>query len=59
MLGFTFSMDEISKHFKGHHADKRRMMYKTEGGWLHKNAFFGNDTHIKYLCGIILYQKHI
>ena len=60
MLGFTFYMNEMIVNFKGHHAEKIRMTYKSEGYGLHTDAiFFKKDTHTKYLCEIILCQKHI
>ena len=59
MLGVTFSMDEITMHFKGHHVDKIMMAYKAEGDGLYTDTIFINDTHIKYLCEMILCQKHI
>ena len=46
-------------HFKGHHAEKIRMMYKSEGDELQIDEIFRKDTHIKYLYEMILCQKHI
>ena len=57
MLGVTFSVDEITMIFKGHHVEKINMTYKTEGDGLKTDDIFRKDTHIKYLYGIILCQK--
>ena len=40
MLGFTFYMNEMTVNFKGHHAEKIRMTYKSEGYGLHTDAIF-------------------
>ena len=40
MHGFTFSMNEINMHFKGHHADKIMMTYKAEGDGLQTDTIF-------------------
>ena len=34
MLGVTISIDKMTMRFKGHHVDKKMMMYKSEGGVL-------------------------
>ena len=38
MLGVAFSIDEMTRHFKGHHTDKRRITYKEKGDGLQTYA---------------------
>ena len=59
MLGVAFSIDEMNMCFKGHHVDKKTMMYKSKGYGLQTYGIFRKDTHIKYSCAMIIRQKHI
>ena len=59
IIGVTFYMHETTMSFNGNHEEKIRITYKAEDEGLHTYAIFRKDTHIKYLCEIILCQKNI
>ena len=58
MLVANFSIDEITMLFKSHHTKKWLRKKKNMMDYRHM-IFVRKDTHIKYLCALILYQEHI
>ena len=58
-LGIAFSADEITMHFKGHHAGGKWWCKNQKVVYYRHMIFVRKDTHIKYLCSIILCQNNI
>ena len=59
MLGVTFYIDEMTMHFKGHHAEKIGMMYKAEGDGLQIDDIFQKGyTYQIFICDDPV-SKHI
>ena len=51
ILGAIFYMNEITMRFKGHHADKIRMAYKSEGDGLQTDDIFQKGyTYQIFIC---------
>ena len=51
MLGVTFSTDEMTVCFKGHHANRIKMTYKTDGDGLHTYDLFNKGyTYQIFMC---------
>ena len=59
ILGVAFSIDEVNISFIGHHAYKKGWCKNQKVMYYIHMIFFRKDTHIKYLCGMILCEKNI
>ena len=56
ILGVAFSIYETTMRFKFHHAEKKGWRTKQKVTDYRHMLFFRKDTHIKYLCTMILRQ---
>ena len=59
MLGFAFSIYEMTMRFKVHHADKKGWCKNQKVMYYRHMLFVREDIHIKYLCAMIFRQKQI
>ena len=53
-LGCSVAVEKMIMRFKGHHCDKLRITYKSEGDSLQANALCDDCCFIKCICGLTL-----
>ena len=59
ILGVAFFIDEMSMRFKAPREDKKRMTHKEKVVDNRHTTIVIKDAQTKYLCAMILKQKHI
>ena len=60
MLGVTFSMDEMTMRFKGHHTDRIRMTYKSEDDGLQAYDLFNKGyTYQIFMCNATVSKTYL